>query len=177
MAIYELDGHRPQVPASEDDYFIADTAAVIGKVTLLKGASVWFGTVIRGDDEMIVIGEGSNVQDNSTLHTDFGYPMTIGKDVVVGHNVILHGCTIGDRCLIGIGAIVLTGARLGEECVVGAGAIVTEGKEFPPRSLILGAPGKAVRTLDDEAIKRFLTGAPHYVKNGQYFKKTLRKIG
>ncbi len=150
MAIYELDGQGPELPA-DGNYFIADTATVIGKVRLLNSASVWFGAVLRGDNEWIEVGEGSNVQDNSTCHTDRGYPLTIGRNCTVGHNVILHGCTLEDGALVGMGSIVMNGARIGRESIVGAGAVITEGKEFPPHSLIIGAPARVIRTLDADA--------------------------
>ena len=130
MAIYELDGQGPDLPKDED-YYIADTAVVIGKVRLLKGASVWFGAVLRGDNEWIELGEGSNIQDNSTCHTDPGFPLRIGRNVTVGHNVILHGCTLADDSLVGMGAIVMNGAKIGRGAVVGAGSVLTEGKQFP----------------------------------------------
>jgi carbonic anhydrase/acetyltransferase-like protein (isoleucine patch superfamily) len=176
MATYELDGVRPQLPA-DGDYFIADSAEVIGNVRLQKGASVWFGTVIRGDNELIDIGEGSSVQDNCTFHTDPGFPITMGKNVSVGHNAILHGCTIGEGALVGMGAIVMNGAKIGKESVVGAGALVPEGKEFPERSLIVGSPARVVRTLNDEQVKLLTRAAPHYVKNSARFKVGLKKIG
>ncbi|MGN6284635.1 MAG: gamma carbonic anhydrase family protein [Afipia sp.] len=176
MAIYELDGRAPELPA-DNDYFIADTATVIGNVRLRPGASVWFGSVLRGDNELIEIGEGSNVQDNCTFHTDPGFPMTIGKNCTIGHNVILHGCTIEDGALIGMGSIIMNGARIRKDSVVGAGSVITEGKEYPERSLIVGAPARAVRTLTDEQIKALMRGAPHYVNNGRRFKAGLKKIG
>src|SRR6201993_2175491 len=147
MAIYELDGQGPDLP-TDGNYFIADTATVIGKIRLLEGASVWFGAVLRGDNEWIEIGEGSNVQDNSTCHTDRGFPLVIGRHCTVGHNVILHGCTLEDGALVGMGSIVMNGARIGRNSIVGAGAVITEGKEFPEASLIIGAPGRAIRTVD-----------------------------
>src|ERR1700743_1386561 len=133
MAIYELDGQAPELP-SDGNYFIADTATVIGKVRLLGGASVWFGAVLRGDNEWIEIGEGSNVQDNCTCHTDPGFPLVLGKNVTIGHNVILHGCTVEDGALIGMHATVMNGAKIGRNSVVGAGSVITEGKEFPDNS-------------------------------------------
>ncbi|WP_458760454.1 gamma carbonic anhydrase family protein [Afipia sp. TerB] len=176
MAIYELDGRAPELP-SDGDYFIAETATVIGNVRLHRGASVWFGSVLRGDNELIEIGEGSNVQDNCTFHTDPGFPMTIGKSCTIGHNVILHGCTIEDGALIGMGSIIMNGARIRKDSVVGAGSVITEGKEYPERSLIVGAPARAVRTLTDDQIKALMRGAPHYVNNGRRFKAGLKKIG
>ena len=149
MAIYELDGQGPELPA-DGNYFIADTAVVIGKVRLLNSASVWFGAVLRGDNEWIEIGEGSNVQDNSTCHTDPGFPLTIGNNCTVGHNVILHGCTLEDDALVGMGSIVMNGARIRRGSVVGAGSIITEGKEYPEYSLIIGSPARVIRTLTPE---------------------------
>lgn len=144
MAIYELDGVAPQVAASA---WVADSAQVMGNVVLGEDASVWFGTVVRGDTESITIGAGSNIQDASVLHADIGKPLVVGERVTVGHQVMLHGCTIGDESLIGIGAVVLNGAKIGKNCLVGAGALVTEGKEFPDGSMIIGSPAKAVREL------------------------------
>ena len=158
MPIYELDGQGPDLPA-DGNYFIADTAAVIGKVRLKPGASIWFGAVLRGDNEWIELGERSQIQDNATLHTDPGFPMVIGANCVIGHNVILHGCTIGDNSLIGMGAIMLNGSKVGRGSLVGAGALITEGKEFPDNSLIVGSPAKAVRTLDDKAHAMIAHGA------------------
>ncbi|WP_022722149.1 gamma carbonic anhydrase family protein [Rhodopseudomonas sp. B29] len=176
MAIYELDGHKPDLPA-DGDYFIAETASVIGKVRLKAQASVWFGAVLRGDNEWIEIGEGSNIQDGATCHTDPGFPLTIGKGCTVGHNVILHGCTLEDSVLIGMGAIVMNGAKLARGCVVGAGAVVTEGKSFPENSLIIGAPAKVARTLEPHQVTAMLAGAGFYVANGKRYAKGLKKIG
>jgi len=141
MPIYELDGQAPDLP--EGRHWIAETATVIGRVRLKADASIWFGAVLRGDNEWIEIGERSQVQDNATLHTDPGFPMVIGANCVIGHNVILHGCTIGDNSLVGMGAIMLNGAKIGRNCLVGAGALITEGKVFPDSSLIIGAPARA----------------------------------
>ena len=149
MAIYELDGVAPQVAGSA---WVADSAQVMGKVVLAEDASVWFGTVVRGDTECIAIGAGSNVQDASVLHADFGQPLVIGERVTVGHKVMLHGCTVGDESLIGIGAVILNGAKIGRNCLVGAGSLVTEGKEFPDGSMILGSPARVVRQLTPEQI-------------------------
>ena len=176
MAIYELDGKYPQLPA-DGQYFIAETAAVIGNVHLKTGASVWFGSVLRGDNELIEIGEGSNVQDNCTFHTDPGFPLTIGTNCTIGHNVILHGCTIEDDCLIGMGAIIMNGARIGKGCIVGAGSIITEGKTFEDRALVIGAPARAIKTLTPEQVTAMTYGAAHYVHNGKRFKAGLKKIG
>ncbi len=176
MPIYELDGKAPQLPA-DGQYFIAETATVIGNVRLGNNASVWFGSVLRGDNELIEIGEGSNVQDNCTFHTDLGFPLTIGKNSTIGHNVILHGCTIEDGALIGMGSIIMNGARIGKGCVVGAGSVITEGKEFAERSLVVGAPARAIRALTPEQVKAMTYGAPHYVANSTRFKAGLKKIG
>src|ERR1700753_102874 len=165
MAIYELDGQAPELPKS-GNYFIAETATVIGKLRLLEGASVWFGAVLRGDNEWIEIGENSNVQDNSTCHTDRGFPLTIGKGCTVGHNVILHGCTLEDGALVGMGSIVMNGARIGRCSIVGAGGGITEGKQFPEYSLIIGAPARVIRTLDPEQVARMGSAARFYMGNG-----------
>src|SRR5438876_7766250 len=147
MATYDLDGERPQLA---DCCWSAETATVIGRVRLKADASVWFGSVLRGDNEWIELGERSQIQDNATLHTDPGFPIVIGADCVIGHNVVLHGCTVADNSLIGMGAILLNGAHIGANCLVGAGALITEGKEFPDNSMILGAPAKAVRASDEK---------------------------
>ncbi len=173
MAIYELDGVAPRMAASA---WVADSAQVMGNVELGEGASVWFGAVVRGDTDSITIGAGSNVQDASVLHADIGMPLVIGNRVTVGHQVMLHGCTIGDESLIGIGAIVLNGAKIGKNCLVGAGALVTEGKEFPDGSMILGSPAKAVRQLTPEQIEGLRQSAQHYIDNARRFQAGLRKI-
>jgi carbonic anhydrase/acetyltransferase-like protein (isoleucine patch superfamily) len=176
MAIYELDGQGPDLPA-DGNYFIADTAAVIGKVRLKPGASVWFGAVLRGDNEWIEIGEGSNVQDGSTCHTDLGFPLTIGKNCTVGHNSILHGCTIEDGALIGMGSIVMNGAKIGRNSIVGAGSVVTAGKQFPENSLIIGSPARVIRALEPDQVQNIGRDAETYQRNGPRFKKGLKKIG
>ena len=175
MAIYELDGVAPELPGV-GEYWIAESASVIGRVRLARKTSIWFGAVLRGDNEWIELGERSQIQDNATLHTDPGYPLTIGANCVIGHNVILHGCTIGDDSLVGMGAILLNGARIGKNSLVGAGALVTEGKEFPDNSLIVGSPARAVRTLDDAAVERLRASAAHYVANARRFKVGLREV-
>ncbi len=173
MAVFELDGIAPVVPESA---WIADSADVMGDVTLGENASVWFGVVARGDTDSIRIGAGSNIQDASVLHADHGSPLTIGANVTVGHQVMLHGCTIGDESLIGIGAVVLNGARIGKNCLVGAGSLVTEGKEFPDGSMILGSPAKVVKQLTPEQIEGLRESARRYRENAQRFKKGLRKL-
>ena len=173
MAIYELDGNAPQLA---EGAWVAESAEVIGKVELHKNASVWPKVVIRGDNDLIQIGEGSNVQDASVLHTDPGYPLLIGKNVTIGHQVMLHGCSVGDGSLIGIGAVVLNGAKIGRGCLVGAGALVTEGKEFPDGSMIIGSPAKAVKELTAEQMAGISDISDRYVKNAQRYIKTLKKI-
>jgi carbonic anhydrase/acetyltransferase-like protein (isoleucine patch superfamily) len=174
MAIYQLGEHAPEIHASA---YVAESANLIGKVTIAANASVWFGVTIRGDNERITIGENSNVQEGTVMHTDMGFPLSVGKDVTIGHQAMLHGCTVGDGTLIGIQAVVLNGARIGKGCLVGAGALVTEGKEFPDHSLILGAPAKAVRTLTQEDLQRLAGSAASYVARGRLFKAQLKKIG
>jgi carbonic anhydrase/acetyltransferase-like protein (isoleucine patch superfamily) len=173
MAIFELDGNAPQLA---EGAWVAESAEVIGKVELHKDANIWPKVVIRGDNDLIQIGEGSNVQDASVLHTDPGYPLVIGKGVTVGHQVMLHGCHIGDGSLVGIGAVVLNGAKIGKNCLVGAGALVTEGKEFPDGSMIIGSPAKAVKALSPEQVSGIGSIAGRYVQNAQRYKKTLKKI-
>ena len=173
MAIFELDGN---VPHLAEGAWVAESAEVIGKVELHQDVSIWPKVIIRGDNDLIQIGAGSNVQDTSILHTDPGYPLIIGKHVTVGHQVMLHGCQIGDGSLIGIGAVILNGAKIGKNCLVGAGALVTEGKEFPDGSMILGTPAKAVKELTAEQIAGIHDIAGRYVKNAQRYVKTLKKI-
>ena len=174
--IYELDGQKPDLPEA-GRYWVAPSASVIGKVRLKTDCSVWFGAVLRGDNEWIELGERSQIQDNATLHTDFGFPITIGPDCVIGHNVVLHGCTIGAHALIGMGAIILNGARIGAHCLVGAGALITEGKSFPERSLIVGSPARAMRTLDETLRLAIAAGAEFYVRNFKRYAKGLKPIG
>ena len=175
MAIYALDGEKPDLPA-DGRYYIADTAVVVGRVRLKRDASVWFGSTLRGDNEWIEVGERSNVQENCTFHTDMGFPLTIGAACTIGHNVILHGCTIGENSLIGMGAILLNGAKIGRNSLVGAGALVTEGKEFPDNSLIVGSPARAIRTLDEPAVQRLTGASDWYVKRWQQYAKGLERI-
>ena len=157
--------------------YVTDSATLIGKVTVGARASVWFGVTARGDNEMITIGENSNVQEGTVMHTDMGYPLTLGSNVTVGHQAMLHGCTVGDGSLIGIQAVILNGARIGKGCLVGAGALVTEGKDFPDHTLIIGAPAKAVRTLTPEEIAKLQDSAAHYAARGQRYKTELKRIG
>jgi carbonic anhydrase/acetyltransferase-like protein (isoleucine patch superfamily) len=157
--------------------WVADSAQVMGTVELGENASVWFGSVVRGDTEWIRIGRNTNIQDMSVLHADFGVPLVIGDNVTVGHQVMLHGCTIGDGSLIGIQAVVLNNAKIGRNSIVGAGSVVTEGKEFPDNSLIIGSPARVVKTLDDDAVRKFAHIADFYVNNAKRFAKGLKKIG
>jgi carbonic anhydrase/acetyltransferase-like protein (isoleucine patch superfamily) len=173
MAIYELDGERPEF---EGRYWIADNATVIGRVRLKTDASIWFGSVLRGDNEWIELGERSQIQDNATLHTDPGFPIVVGRDCVIGHNVVLHGAMVGDNSLIGMGAILLNGAKVGKNSLVGAGALVTEGKEFPDGSLIVGSPARVIRTLDEKAAEMIRAAADIYVRRSQHYAKNLVRI-
>ena len=173
MAVYQLDEHQPQIHSSA---WVADSAQVMGAVTMEANASVWFGATVRGDTEHITIGEGANIQDGSVLHADHGMPLKVGKHVTVGHMVMLHGCTIGDESLIGIGAVVLNGAKIGRNCLVGAGSLVTEGKEFPDGSMIMGTPAKVVRQLTPEQIEGLRQSARHYIDNARRFQAGLKKI-
>ena len=174
MAIYELEGKAPRLAPGA---WVADSAEVIGDVELGENASVWFGTVIRGDTDTIRIGRNTNVQDQSMLHADEGVPLTLGDNVTVGHQVMLHGCTIGDGSLIGIQAVILNKARIGRNCIVGAGSVVTENKEFPDNSLIVGSPAKAVKTLTDDQVKLLVRLSEHYVGNAKRYQASFKKIG
>ncbi len=173
MAVYQLGDFTPDM---HDTAWVADNAQVMGQVTLGENSSVWFGVVIRGDVEAIHVGAGSNIQDNSVLHADAGSPLNIGANVTVGHQAMLHGCTIGDGSLIGIQAVVLNGAKIGRYCLVGAGALVTEGKEFPDGSMILGSPAKVVRQLTPEQILGLKMSAQHYIDNAKRYKAGLKKL-
>ena len=174
MAIYQLGDRKPVIPAS---CYISEEATIIGSVILGERVNIWFGAVLRGDNEPIVIGDDSNIQELCVLHTDPGAPLTIGKNVTVGHQVMLHGCTIGDGALIGIQSVVLNRAVIGKDCLVGAGAVVTEGKTFPDRSVIFGAPAKVVRELNEENATRLRMSAESYVVRGQNYKANLKRIG
>ncbi len=175
MTFYALGDFKPQVP-EDGDYWVAPDANIIGQIFLQSGTSVWFGSTLRGDNEPIVIGEGSNVQENTIMHTDIGYPLTIGKGCTIGHKAMLHGCTIGDNSLIGMGATVLNGAKIGKNCLIGANALITENKEIPDGSLVMGSPGKIVRQLDDAAIEGLKRSAIHYQENMRRFREELTQI-
>jgi carbonic anhydrase/acetyltransferase-like protein (isoleucine patch superfamily) len=173
MAIYALEDVEPQI---HETAWVADSATVIGQVVMEADASVWYGVVVRGDNERITIGRGSNVQEGTVMHTDIGFPLELGEGVTVGHQATLHGCIVGDGSLIGIGAVVLNGARIGRNCLVGAGALVTEGKQFPDNSLIMGSPAKVVRELSPEQAQRVRAGATHYVHNASRHRDGLRRL-
>ncbi len=175
MTLYSLDGVAPTRP-DDGDFWVAPTAQVLGKVVLKSGVGIWFGAVLRGDNDPITIGEGTNIQDNTVIHTDIGYPVTIGKDCTIGHSAIIHGCTIGNNSLIGMGATVLNGAVIGNNCLIGAGALVTEGKVIPDGALVVGAPAKIIRTLDAEAIEGLRLSAVHYRKNMRRFRDGLKAV-
>ena len=171
--IYALDGIQPTIAASA---WVADSADLIGKVVVEADASIWFGAVIRGDNEEIRVGAGTNVQENAVLHTDMGYPLTIGTNCTIGHKAMLHGCTIGDGTLIGMGATILNGAKIGKGCLIGACALITEGKDVPDGSLVMGAPGKVVRQLDETARARLLASAASYQDNARRFRAGLTRM-
>lgn len=171
--IWSLDGMAPQVAA---DAWVAPDANVIGRVVLAAGSSVWFGATLRGDNEEIVVGEASNVQEACVLHTDMGYPLVIGARCTIGHKAILHGCTIGEGSLVGMGATILNGAQIGRGCLIGAGALVTEGKVIPDGSLVMGAPGRVVRALDAEGQARLLKSAAGYRANAARFRAGLKPV-
>ena len=176
MAIYALGDKQPILPG-EGDYWVAPDAQVMGNVKLEKNASVWFNAVLRGDNELITIGENSNVQDGSVLHTDPGSPLTLEKDVTIGHLVMLHGCTIGEGSLVGIGSIILNNTKIGKGCLIGANTLIAENKEIPDYSMVLGAPGKVVKTLDKEQYEALRLSADHYVQNWKRYAGELKKIG
>lgn len=174
MTIYALDDLQPEIP--DEFHWVAPSAVLVGRIVLKKDSSVWFGAVLRGDNEPIIVGEGSNIQENSVLHTDMGYPLTIGAGCTIGHKAMLHGCTIGDNSLIGMSAIVLNGAVIGKNCLIGAGALVTEGKVIPDNSLVMGAPGKVMRTLNEAQIDGLRGSAEQYVNNAKRFSADLREV-
>lgn len=173
MALFALANIKPELRGAA---WVAETAAVIGNVLIEDGASVWFNAVIRGDNELITLGPGCNVQDGAVLHTDPGFPLTLTKDVLVGHQVMLHGCTIGEGSLIGIQAIVLNGAVIGKECLIGAGALIPEGKVIPDRSLVLGSPGKVVRQLSDQEAAMIRLGCAQYAERARRYKQELQRL-
>ena len=172
MALFELE-RKVQTPGS-GKYWVAENAIVLGDVVLEEDASIWFGSVLRGDNEQIKISKRSNIQDGCVLHTDPGFPLTVGTDCTIGHMVMLHGCTIADRSLVGIGSIVLNGAKIGEECLIGANTLIPEGKEIPRRSLVMGSPGRIIRELNDADVERFTGAAGRYVKNWKRYVEKLR---
>lgn len=174
--LYRLDDAEPTTP-EEGRFFVADNATVLGRVTLALDASIWFNAVLRGDQEEIAIGQRSNIQDGCVLHTDPGFPLTVGKGCTVGHQAMLHGCTIGDNSLIGIKATVLNGAKIGRNCLIGAGALVPEGMEIPDNSLVIGVPGRVKRELSDADADKLRHGAAHYVENYKRFLAGLTPIG
>lgn len=173
MTIYALADITPQIA---DDAWVAPDANVIGAVTLGPKSSVWFGCTLRGDNEPMTIGAGSNVQENCVFHSDVGYPLTVGENCTIGHKVMLHGCTIGDNSLVGMGATILNGAKIGKNCLIGAGALITENKEIPDGSLVMGAPGKVVRTLDEAAIAALTASAEHYQQNAARYRADMKEV-
>jgi carbonic anhydrase/acetyltransferase-like protein (isoleucine patch superfamily) len=175
LALYELDGMAPTL-ASAGECWVAPDAALIGKVQIDRNASVWWGSVLRGDNELIHVGEAANVQDHCVLHTDMGYPLTIGPGCTIGHCVMLHGCTVGENSLVGIGAIVLNGTKIGRNCIIGAHCLLPEGKEIPDNSLVVGSPGRVVRQLADKDVAQLKRLSDHYVENWQRYAKGLRRI-
>lgn len=174
MTCYALDGHQPDL--HPDGAWIAPSASVIGKVKLEKNASVWFGAVLRGDNELITVGEDSNVQDGTVMHTDMGFPLVLGRGVTVGHNAMLHGCTVGDYSLVGIGATILNGAKIGKNCIIGAHALITEGKEIPDGSVVMGSPGKVVKQITEGVDVMLKASADHYVENAKRFAAGLKAV-
>ena len=171
--IYSLGDRKVEIVG--EDYFIADNATVIGSVVIHNDVSIWFNAVIRGDNDVITIGEGTNIQDGTVIHTDGGIPLNIGNGVTVGHQVMLHGCTIGDNSLIGINAVVLNNAKIGKNCIIGANCLITQGKEIPDNSMVLGSPGKIVREISPEEVEDLKHSAEHYIHNFKRFKKELKK--
>jgi carbonic anhydrase/acetyltransferase-like protein (isoleucine patch superfamily) len=179
MPLYALDGVFPDLSGKtrpNEDCWFAPCATLVGKVVLKRNANVWFGAVLRGDNEEIIIGQGSNVQDLTMMHTDLGYPLTVGSNCTIGHKAIIHGCTIGNNTLVGMGATIMNGAVIGENCLIGAGALIPEGKVIPDGVLVLGAPGKVVRSLDSTAIASLTDAANHYVENSRRFRAGLTLV-
>ena len=175
MPLYALDDHAPELPA-DDRFWVAPDAHVIGRVTLGEDVGIWFGAVLRGDSEPILVGPGSNIQEGAMVHVDPGFPVTIGAGCTIGHHAIVHGCTIGDNSLVGMGATILNGAKIGNNCLIGANALITEGKEFPDNSLIVGSPARVVRTLDEAAAAGLKLSSENYVRNWQRFARDLKQI-
>lgn len=175
MPIYALGEFEPKTPGP-DRFWLAPDATIIGKVELGEDVGIWFGSVLRGDNEPIIVGKGSNIQEGVMIHTDPRYPVTIGENCTIGHHAIIHGCVIGDNSLVGMGATILNGAKIGRNCLVGANALVTEGKEFPDNSLIVGSPAKVMRVLDDEAVEKLKQSAVRYVANWKRFARDLRLL-
>ncbi len=175
MALYEIGGVGPDLPAS-GNYWVAASAEVMGRVVLKENASIWYGCVLRGDNDPIIIGENSNIQDHSVLHTDIGYPILVGANVTVGHRVILHACTIGDDTLIGMGSTILNRARIGRNCIIGANTLIAEGKEIPDNSLVMGAPGKVVKEVSPQQVQMIRGSALHYVENWKKHRDGVRKV-
>lgn len=173
MSIYQLGEMRPDI---HETAWVANDANVIGNVMLREHSSVWFCATIRGDNEIVIVGKGTNIQENTVMHTDIGFPLKIGENCTIGHKVMLHGCEIGNNTLIGMGAVILNGAKISDNCLIGAGALITENKVIPDRSLVMGAPGKIVRELDDTAIERLTQSALHYQENAALFRKDLVKV-
>jgi carbonic anhydrase/acetyltransferase-like protein (isoleucine patch superfamily) len=174
MSIYELDGVKPDLP--EEFHWIAPSAVLIGNIHLSEGVGIWFGSVLRGDNEPIKIGSNSNIQENCVMHTDPGFPLLIGEGCTIGHKAMLHGCMIGNNSLIGMGATVLNGAKIGNNCLIGANALIPEGKEIPDNSLVVGMPGKVIRQLDEAAVQGLKASALHYVENAKRFSKGLKAV-
>ncbi|WP_373331691.1 gamma carbonic anhydrase family protein [Thiopseudomonas alkaliphila] len=171
--LYALNENTPEIDPSA---WVAETAVVIGKVRLAQDSSVWFGAVLRGDNELIQIGVGSNVQDGAVMHTDMGYPLTLGQHVTVGHNAMLHGCSVGDGSLIGINAVILNGAIIGKNCIIGANTLIAEGKEIPDNSLVVGSPGKVVKQLTEQQVTQLKLNATHYVENAKRYQQSLIRL-
>ena len=175
MPLYALGEKQPTTPAP-DRYWVAPTATVVGDVEIGEDVGIWFGAVLRGDNEPIVLGARTNIQESVMIHNDLGFPVTIGPGCTIGHHAIIHGCTIGENSLVGMGTTILNGARIGNNCLIGANALVTEGKEFPDNSLIVGAPAKVVRTLDESAVDALRRSAAHYVERWKLFSRDLRQL-
>lgn len=176
MPIYALDGQTPDLP-EPNEFWVAPDANIIGRIKLARDVGIWFGCTLRGDNEWISIGAGTNVQEGTVMHTDMGYPLTIGENCTIGHRAMLHGCTIGNNTLIGMGATILNNAKIGNNCLVGANALITEGKEFPDGALIVGSPAKVVRMLDEQAFARIALSAESYARNWKRFAAGLKEIG